>query len=147
MRRRERTATYASLAQAALTMPPMAIADIKLKDPKDFKIMGTRVPGVDNLAIVTGKPSFSIDVNPPGMLFAVFEKCPVFGGKVDERQRGRNQESCPAFEHAFVVDAPPPPPAAPAGAGGPFGGGPRWASGVAIVADTWWQAQNARTRS
>src|SRR4026207_90140 len=47
-----RTATYASLAQTALTMPAMAIADIKLKDQKDFKIMGTRVPGVDNLAIV-----------------------------------------------------------------------------------------------
>src|SRR5262245_44435072 len=77
-----RTATYASLAQAALSMPPMAIGDIKLKDQKDFKIMGTRVPGVDNPAIVTGKPSFSIDVNPPGMLYASFEKCPVFGGKV-----------------------------------------------------------------
>src|SRR5439155_14273636 len=64
-----RTATYASLADAALKMPPMAVADIKLKDQKDFKIMGTRVPGIDNVAIVTGKPAFSIDVNPaPGML-------------------------------------------------------------------------------
>src|SRR5262245_11713224 len=78
----KRTATYASLAQAALPMPAMPVADIKLKDQSTFKIMGTRVPGVDNLAIVTGKPSFSVDINPPGMLFAVFEKCPVFGGKV-----------------------------------------------------------------
>src|SRR5262249_23094484 len=76
-----RKATYASLAQTALNMPPMEIADIKLKDQKDFKILGTRVPGVDNPAIVTGKPSYSIDVNPPGMLYAAYEKCPVFGGK------------------------------------------------------------------
>ena len=47
-----------------MKMPPMAVTDIKLKDPKDFKILGTRVPGVDNHGIVTGKPAFSIDVNP-----------------------------------------------------------------------------------
>src|SRR5262245_7474820 len=60
--RTNRTATYASLAEAAMKMPPMAVENIKLKDPKDFKIMGTRTPGVDNVAIVTGKPAFSIDV-------------------------------------------------------------------------------------
>jgi isoquinoline 1-oxidoreductase beta subunit len=141
-----RTATYASLAQAALTMPPMAVGDIKLKDQATFKIMGTRVPGVDNLAIVTGKPSFSIDVNPPGMLHAVFEKCPVFGGKVVSANV-EEVKKAPGVRHAFVVD-PPPAPAAPAAGGGPGGGGgPRWASGVAIVADTWWHAQNARLKT
>src|SRR4030095_6241159 len=43
-----KTATYASLADAAMKMPAMAVTDIKLKDPKDFKILGTRVQGVDN---------------------------------------------------------------------------------------------------
>src|SRR2546429_2086206 len=62
--RTNKTATYASLADAAMKMPAMAITDIKLKDSKDFKILGTRVPGVDNFAIVTGKPAFSLDVNP-----------------------------------------------------------------------------------
>jgi len=138
-----RRATYASLAQAALSMPPMAISDIKLKDQKDFKIMGTRVPGVDNLAIVTGKPSFSIDVTPPGMLFAVFEKCPVFGGKVMSANV-EDIKKLPGVKHCFVVE--PPAPAAAGGRGGQGGpgGGPQWASGVAIVAENWWQANTAR---
>jgi isoquinoline 1-oxidoreductase beta subunit len=137
----KRTATYASLAQTALTMPAMAVADIRLKDPKDFKILGTRLPGVDNLAIVTGKPSFSVDVNPPGMLYAIFEKCPVFGGKVVSANV-EDVKKLPGIKHAFVVE-PPPAPAAGQPTGGP-GSGPRWSSGVAIVGDTWWHAQNAR---
>jgi isoquinoline 1-oxidoreductase subunit beta len=133
----KRTATYASLAQAALTMPAMEITDIKLKDQKDFKILGTRMPGVDNPAIVTGKPSFSVDVNPPGMLYAALEKCPVFGGKVVSANV-EDIKKLPGIRHAFIVPAPEP---RPAGAQGP---NVNWASGVAIVADTWWHAQNAR---
>src|SRR5215467_6130427 len=45
--RTNKTATYASLAEAAMKMPAMAVTDITLKDPKDFKILGTRVPDVD----------------------------------------------------------------------------------------------------
>ena len=132
-----RTATYASLSEVAMTMPAMAIGDIKVKDQKDFKILGTRVPGVDNPAIVTGKPSFSIDVNPPGMLYAAYEKCPVFGGKVMSANV-EEIKKLPGVRYAFIV---PPPEPRPAGAQGP---NVNWASGVAIVADTWWHAQNAR---
>src|SRR5262245_21634182 len=133
-----RKATYASLAQAALSMPPMAVTDIKLKDQKDFKIMGTRTPGVDNPAIVTGKPAFSIDVNPPGMLYASFEKCPVFGGKVVSANVD-DIKKLPGVKHAFIVPASEPRPA-----NAPPGPAVRWDSGVAIVAETWWHAQNAR---
>src|SRR5262245_12926287 len=137
----KKRATYASLAAKATAMTPPALADVKLKDQKDFKIMGQKIKGVDNAAIVTGKPSFSIDVDMPGMLFAVYEKCPVFGGKavsanIDEVKK------LPGVKHVFLVEAPPPAPAQGGRGGG--GGGPRWDSGVAIVAETWWHAQNAR---
>jgi len=144
--RTNKSATYASLADAAMKMPPIAVADIKLKDPKDFKILGTRVPGVDNFAIVTGKPAFSIDVNPPGMLYAVYQKCPTFGGKVTSANVEEVKKQ-PGVKYVFVIE--PPAPAAPGaggGRGGGGGGGVTWAGGVAIVADTWWQAHNARNK-
>jgi isoquinoline 1-oxidoreductase beta subunit len=141
----KRTATYASLTQAALSTPAPALADVKLKDPKDFKIIGKPIKGVDNVAIVTGKPSFSVDVEPPDMLHAVFEKCPVFGGKAVSANLDDVKKQ-PGVRHAFIVDASPAPQpgAGGRGGGGGFGGGPRWDSGVAIVADTWWHANNAR---
>ncbi|PYS38988.1 MAG: xanthine dehydrogenase family protein molybdopterin-binding subunit, partial [Acidobacteria bacterium] len=138
----KRTATYASLAETALTMPVPELSTVKLKDPKDFKIIGKGTPGVDNFAIVTGKPSFSIDVNPPGMLFAVYEKCPVFGGKAISANL-EEIKKLPGVKQAFIVDAPPPRPA-PAPGAPPAGPNVSWASGVAIVADNWWLANNAR---
>ena len=127
-----------------MKMPPMVVTDIKLKDPKDFKIVGTRVPGVDNMDIVTGKPAFSIDVNPdPGMLYAVYQKCPTFGGKV-MNANVEEVKKAPGVKYVFVVD-PPAPPAAGQRGGGP-GGNVTWAGGVAIVAENWWQAHNARNK-
>jgi isoquinoline 1-oxidoreductase beta subunit len=131
-----RTATYASLAEKALSMPAMELTAIQLKDPKNFKILGTSQPGVDNLSIVTGRPLFSIDIEPANMLYAVFEKCPVFGGKAVSANLD-DIKKLPGIKHAFIVDASP----------APTQGGPppvRWDSGVAIVADSWWLAQNAR---
>src|SRR5436309_6548132 len=137
----KRTATYASLAETALTMPVPELSTVKLKDPKDFKIIGRETKGVDNAAIVTGKPSFSIDVNPPGMLYAVFEKCPVFGGKAVSANLDEIKKLS-GVKHTFIIDAPAPRPAPAAGA--PAGPNAAWASGVAIVADHRWLANNAR---
>ena len=127
-----RKATYASLSAraAALPVPDQAAAEAALKDPKNFKIIGQRIRGVDNLAIVTGKPSFSIDVAPPGMLQAVFVKCPVFGGKVASANVDEVKK-LPGVKHVFIVE--------PAGQGNNS-----LASGVAIVADNWWIANDAR---
>jgi isoquinoline 1-oxidoreductase beta subunit len=127
-----RTATYASLSAraAAMPLPDAAAINAGLKKPADFKIMGKRIRGVDNLDIVTGKPAFSIDVTPPGMLSAVFEKCPVFGGKAVSANLDEIRK-LPGVRHAFIVDA--------AGTGNNS-----LASGVAIVADNWWLANDAR---
>jgi isoquinoline 1-oxidoreductase subunit beta len=128
----KRTATYGSLASRVASMTPPSADAVKAayKNPKDFKIIGKPLKGVDNAAIVTGKPSFSIDLEPEGTLFAVFEKCPVFGGKAMSANLD-DVKKLPGIKHAFIVDA--------AGRGNNS-----LASGVAIVADSWWLANNAR---
>ncbi|MBP6003594.1 MAG: xanthine dehydrogenase family protein molybdopterin-binding subunit [Pyrinomonadaceae bacterium] len=69
--------SYASLASAAakLEVP----AKPTLKDPKEFKLIGTRVKDVDAHKIVTGQPLFGIDTRKEGMLFAMVSRPPAYG--------------------------------------------------------------------
>ena len=83
----------AGVAGGERAAPETAAAKAALKNPRDFKIIGKRIRSVDNLDIVTGRATFSIDVAPPNMLYAVFEKCPVFGGKCGRREPRRSQEA------------------------------------------------------
>lgn len=69
-------ASYGSLAAEASKLP--IPSTVTYKDRKDYKIIGTRVRGVDNKDIVTGKPVFGIDVRKPGMVFAQIVR-PPFG--------------------------------------------------------------------
>lgn len=118
-----RHATYGELAATAATFDPPI--NVPLKDPKDFKLLGTRVPGVDNQKIVMGAPLFGIDVQLPGMLYATYTKCPVSGGKVVSANLGA-VKARPGVRDAFVLDG--------------IEGLP---SGVAIVADSTWNAFSA----
>jgi isoquinoline 1-oxidoreductase beta subunit len=134
-----RTATYGSLAEKAATLVPatpltiqqiQGMTTLALKDPSAYKIIGTKVKGVDNHKIVTGEPIFGVDVMVPGMLSAVYVKCPVFGGKVKSANIDEIK-ALPGVKHVFTLDQ---------GAAARD----RLESGVAILADTWWQANSAR---
>ena len=126
-----RSMTYGQLAATAATLTPPDMATVPLKAASTFAVIGQPNQGVDNLAIVTGKPTFGIDFTLPGMLFAVYEKCPVYGGTV-VRANLDEIKAMPGVRHAFVVE----------GTTDTRGLMP----GVAIVADSWWQANTARKR-
>ena len=72
--------SYGSLAEAASKLP--VPANVTLKDPKQFRLIGSSPKRLDTPSKVNGEASFGIDVRVPGMLYAVLERCPVFGGKV-----------------------------------------------------------------
>ncbi|SAK87926.1 xanthine dehydrogenase family protein molybdopterin-binding subunit [Caballeronia ptereochthonis] len=74
----DRSANYGDLAEAAAKMP--VPQDIKLKDPKDFKIVGTPVKRLDSPEKVDGTAMFGLDVRLPDMVYAAIVNCPVFGG-------------------------------------------------------------------
>lgn len=130
-RRSGRRLAYGELADRAARLPVPDPASVRLKEPKEFRVIGQPLPGVDVPAIVKGAPLFGIDLSLPGMLYAVFQKCPVFGGKV----RSANLEeirSQPGVRRAFVVEG-----------GSDLTG---LLGGVAIVAESWWAAHQARQK-
>jgi len=107
-------ASYGSLATAAAKLP--VPKDVKLKDAKDFKIIGQPLPRTDVAEKVNGKAQFGIDVREPGMLVANIARCPVFGGKVAKFDATK-AKAVPGVKH--VVEVP---------------------SGVAVVGDSYWSA-------
>ena len=137
---------YGELAADVASLTAPDLESVKLKDPKTFRIMGKPHPNVDNHAITTGKPLFGIDVKLPGMLHAILVKCPVYGGRVEDLNIA-DIRKMPGVRHVFVLDTVPAngekatiskvePRALVLGSG--------IEPAVAIVADTWWQAQVAR---
>lgn len=124
-----RRLAYGDLVEAAAKLPLPEAASVTLKDPASFKLLGKRIGGVDNAAIVSGKPLFGIDVQLPGMLHAQYVKCPVFGGK-PLRANLEAVRALPGVKDAFIVE------------GGANLNGLR--PGVAIVATSTWAAMRAR---
>lgn len=126
-----RSIGYGEVASKAAQLAPPDLQTVRVKDPKDYTIIGKSQLGVDNSRIVTGKPIYGIDFTLPGMLFATFAKCPVFGGKVVSANIDA-LKSMSGVRHVFIVE------------GGTDLTG--LLPGVAIVADSWWQARAARQK-
>jgi isoquinoline 1-oxidoreductase subunit beta len=120
---------YGELSVKAAALPVPDEKSLKLKERKDYKLLGKRVTGVDNLKIVTGQPLFGIDQVVPGMHYAVFEKCPAVGGKVAEANLDAIRK-LPGVTNVFVIE----------GTGKPTEVMP----GVAIVAKSTYAALAAR---
>ena len=113
-----RTTTYGKMAEAAAKLE--APKDVKLKDPKDWKIAGKPLKRLDTADKVTGKLVYGADIKLPGMLNAAIKDCPVQGGKIK------------SFDAAKVTGMPGVKKVVQVGD-----------SGVAVVADTWWHAKTA----
>ncbi|RAK56926.1 xanthine dehydrogenase family protein molybdopterin-binding subunit [Phenylobacterium deserti] len=126
-----RRATYGSLAAKAAAVPVPDPKSLTLKDPAAYRIIGKPRAQYDTAKIVTGQPLFGIDVQVPGMLYATYEKAPVFGAKVAGADLAAAQ-GVKGVRKAFVVE-----------------GGTELSGllpGVAVVADSWWAARKGRDR-
>lgn len=116
----KRTTTYGKLAAAAAKLTPPDPKEIKLKDPKDWTVAGQSMKRLDTADKVNGKQIYAIDLKLPGMLNAAIKECPVFGGNL-KRYDETVIKSMPGVRHVVTVGE----------------------TGVAVVADTWWQAKKA----
>ncbi len=125
----KRAAPYGQFAVAASALAVPEAAKVPVKNPKDFRLIGTFQPGVDNRAIVNGKQDYGIDAVLPGMLHAAFHKSGVQGAKVKSADLAA-VKAMAGVRDAFIV----------AGTDEYEG----LSSGVAILADTTWHAQRAR---
>jgi isoquinoline 1-oxidoreductase beta subunit len=115
-----KTTTYGKVVEAAAKLSPPTETDVKLKDPKDWKIAGKSVKRLDTVDKTTGKMMYGADVKLPGMLNAAIKACPVFGGKLKSYDEAKVMDMKGVKKVVRVND-----------------------STVAVVADTWWHAKTA----
>jgi CO/xanthine dehydrogenase Mo-binding subunit len=109
---------YGQLASTAATVH--APTGVRLKDPKDFKILGKRLPKLDTPSKVNGAAKFGMDIRVPGMLFSSIERSPVFGGKVKSFDASK-AKATPGVRDVVQVD-----------------------SGIAVIANSTWAAFQGR---
>jgi isoquinoline 1-oxidoreductase beta subunit len=109
-----RRMTYGALVDKAAALP--VPKDVKLKDPKNFTLMGTDVPRLDIPEKVNGSATFGIDVKLPGLLTARVARSAVFGGKVKSFNDAK-AKAVPGVKNVVQIS-----------------------NGVAVVADNYWSA-------
>jgi isoquinoline 1-oxidoreductase beta subunit len=109
---------YGELAARAAALP--APGELFLKEPDAFRLIGRPIARLDTPAKVNGTALYGIDVKRPGLLTAVVERCPVFGGKV-RRFDATKARAVPGVRQVVQIH-----------------------SGVAVVADSFWAASQGR---
>ncbi|WP_316190680.1 xanthine dehydrogenase family protein molybdopterin-binding subunit [Bradyrhizobium sp. SZCCHNS2096] len=114
----KRTTTFGKVAEAAAKLSPPA--DVKLKDPKDWTLIGKGVKRLDTADKVTGAMTYGIDIKLPGMLNAAIKDCPVTGGKLKSYDEAKIA-GMKGVRKVVAVDG----------------------TAVAVIADTWWHAKTA----
>ena len=124
-----RSLTYGELASEAAGVAVPDLAKVPLKDPKDFHIIGRAIGGIDSPRIVKGEPIFGVDTQLPGMVYAAFERAPVFGAKLVSAKLDA-VKAVPGVVDAFMVEG--------------NGNAEQLIDGVAIIAKNWWIANQAR---
>jgi isoquinoline 1-oxidoreductase beta subunit len=112
-----RSATYGELAGRAKTIRD--VGAVPLKEPKDFRWIGKSVPRLDVPDKVNGKAVFGMDIDLPGMKIAVIRRCPQAGGSIKQYDSAA-VEKMDGVRKVFTVH-----------------------SGIAVVADSYWQARKA----
>ena len=130
-----RALTYGALASSAASLPAPDLESVRLKTPAEYTIIGKFTGGVDSARVLEGEPLFGIDMTLPEMSYAVYEKSPVFGARV-VRANLAQVKALPGVRAAFIVRGSGPDAAVQMGL----------VDGVAIIADKWWNAQQALRR-
>jgi isoquinoline 1-oxidoreductase beta subunit len=97
-----RSVTYGEVAADAVKQPVPMLSMVPLKAAKDYRIIGKPMKGVDTAKVVKGEPIYSIDFTLPGMLWAVYQKAPVYGAKVETANLDQIK-TLPGVKHAFIV--------------------------------------------
>jgi isoquinoline 1-oxidoreductase beta subunit len=119
-----RSARYAELAKDAARKPVPDKA--RLKNPSEFRLIGTKVRRLDSRPKCDGSQKFGLDLDLPGMKIAVVTHPPVFGGRVKSLD-DKDARAIDGVREVFEI---------------PLTKG----SGVAVVADRFWTAKQARDR-
>ncbi len=125
--------SFGELADAAASQPQPQI--VELKDASEFRIIGESVGNVDARAIVTGDIRFGLDVVVPGMVYAVIQRSPVFGGRPASVDHSAARD-VPGVRDVLVVE--------PEVVGELPPNNPRVAHGIAVIADSTWAAVEGR---
>jgi len=121
--------SYGELASDAAKLPVPDLDALPLKDPKDFRIVGRAVTGVDSAQVLKGEKLFGIDTSLPGMLHAVIETSPAHGGKLVS-VNSKAAEASHGVLKVIRLD----------GVGGPD----VMPDGIAVVATNHWYAEKGR---